>query len=306
MSSPTSLEGKVAAVTGAGRGLGREFALALAAAGAKVVVNDVGTSLAGEGTDAGPAREVADEIAAAGGEAVANTGSVAEWESAQTIVADALSAFGRIDAIVNNAGIVRDTFFFNMEVADWRAVIDVHLHGTFNVSRAAAPHFKEQASGAFLHVTSTSALIGNLGQANYSAAKLGIAGLSKSIALDMERYGVRSNCIAPFAWSRMTDSIPTDTPEGRARVEKFKVMEAAKVAPLAVYLASDAGAAVSGQIFAVRANEIFLMGQSRPLRSIHRSEGWTPETIAEHAIPALSGSFYPLEKSADVLSWDPV
>jgi NAD(P)-dependent dehydrogenase (short-subunit alcohol dehydrogenase family) len=302
----TSLEGKVAAVTGAGRGLGREFALALAAAGAKVVVNDVGTSLGGEGEDAGPAQEVVAEITAAGGEAVANTGSVAEWESAQRIVGDALENFGRIDTVVNNAGIVRDKFFFNMDVADWRAVIDVHLHGTFHVSRAAAPHFKEQGSGSYVHITSTSALIGNLGQANYSAAKLGIAALSKSIALDMERYGVRSNCIAPFAWSRMTDSIPTDTPEGRARVEKFKAMEAAKVAPLAVYLASDAAAEVSGQIFAVRANEIFVMSQARPLRSIHRSEGWTADTIAEHAVPALRASFYPLEKSADVFIWDPV
>jgi NAD(P)-dependent dehydrogenase (short-subunit alcohol dehydrogenase family) len=302
----TSLDGKVAAVTGAGRGLGREFALALAAAGAKVVVNDVGTSLGGEGEDAGPAQEVVAEIEAAGGEAVANTDSVAEWESAQRIVGAALERFGRIDAIVNNAGIVRDKFFFNMDVADWRAVIDVHLHGTFHVSRAAAPHFKEQGSGSYVHITSTSALIGNLGQANYSAAKLGIAALSKSIALDMERYGVRSNCIAPFAWSRMTDSIPTDTPEGRARVEKFKVMEAAKVAPLAVYLASDAAADVSGQVFAVRANEIFVMSQARPLRSIHSGEGWTPETIAEHAVPALRASFYPLEKSADVFSWDPV
>jgi hypothetical protein len=122
----------------------------------------------------------------------------------------------------------------------------------------------------------------------------------------MERYGVRSNCIAPFAWSRMTDSIPTDTPEGLVRVERFKVMEAAKIAPLAVYLASTDATNVSGQIFAVRANEIFLMGQSRPLRSIHRGEGWTAETIAEHAIPALRGSFYPLEKSTDVFSWDPV
>jgi NAD(P)-dependent dehydrogenase (short-subunit alcohol dehydrogenase family) len=300
------LRGAVAAVTGAGRGIGREVALALASAGAKVVVNDVGTSLAGEGTDVGPAQDVVAEIAAVGGEAIANTASVAEWDAAQTIVTDAVEAFGRVDVIVNNAGIVRDKFFFNMAIEDWRAVIDVHLHGTFNVSRAAAPYFKDQGSGSFIHVTSTSALVGNLGQANYSAAKLGIAGLSKSIALDMERYGVRSNCIAPFAWSRMTDSIPTDTPEGLARVERFKVMEAAKIAPLAVYLASTAARNVSGQIFAVRANEIFLMGQSRPLRSIHRGEGWTAETIAEHAIPALRGSFYPLEKSTDVFSWDPV
>jgi hypothetical protein len=148
--------------------------------------------------------------------------------------------------------------------------------------------------------------VGNLGQANDSAAKLGIVALSKSIALDMQRFGVRSNCIAPFAWSRMIGSIPTDTPEQQARVEKLKVMEKRKIAPLAVYLASDAAAGVSGQVFAVRANEIFAISQNRPLRSVHRAEGWTPQTIAAHAMPALKASFYPLERSADVFSWDPV
>ncbi|HET7197824.1 MAG TPA: SDR family oxidoreductase, partial [Burkholderiales bacterium] len=156
------------------------------------------------------------------------------------------------------------------------------------------------------HMTSTSGLVGNLGQANYSAAKLGIVGLSKSIALDMARYGVRSNCIAPFAWSRMIGSIPTETPEQQARVEKMKAMHTAKIAPLAVCLASDAARAVSGQVFAVRGNEIFLMSQSRPLRSVHRAEGWTPESVAAHALPALRASFYPLERSQDVFSWDPV
>jgi NAD(P)-dependent dehydrogenase (short-subunit alcohol dehydrogenase family) len=152
---------------------------------------------------------------------VASTESVSTWDGAQGIVGTAMDAFGRIDAIVNNAGIVRDKFFFNMPIEDWLAVIDVHLHGTFYVSRAAAPLFKEQCSGSFIHITSTSALIGNLGQANYAAAKLGVVGLSRSIALDMAKFSVRSNCIAPFAASRMTDSIATDTPEGRARVESF-------------------------------------------------------------------------------------
>ena len=172
--------------------------------------------------------------------------------------------------VVNNAGILRDRFFFNMSVEEWRAVIDVHLNGSFYVSRAAAPHFKNQNSGCYVHMTSTSGLVGNLGQANYSAAKLGIVGLSKSIALDMAKYKVRSNCISPFAWSRMIGSIPAETDEQRARVEKLKAMETGKIAPLAVYLASDND--VTGQIFAVRANEIFLMSQSRPLRSVHRAE----------------------------------
>jgi len=300
------LKDKVVLVTGAGGGIGRDFALAMAAAGAKVVVNDLGTSVKGEGKDAGPAQKVVDEIRSAGGTAAASTDSVAEWESANRIVQTALDAFGRIDVVVNNAGILRDRFFFNMSVEEWRAVIDVHLNGSFYVSRAAATHFKTQQSGCYVHMTSTSGLVGNLGQANYSAAKLGIAGLSKSIALDMARYGVRSNCISPFAWSRMIGSIPMDTPDQAARVEKLKSMETAKIAPLAVYLASEEASGVSGQIFAVRANEIFLMSQSRPLRSVHRSEGWTPETIAAHAIPSLRDHFYRLDRSQDVFSWDPL
>ena len=300
------LEGKAVLVTGAGGGIGRDFALAMAAAGAQVLVNDIGTSVKGEGRDAGPAQRVVDEIRAHGGTAVANTDSVAEWESANRIITHALDVFGRIDVVVNNAGILRDRFFFNMSVEEWRAVIDVHLNGSFYVSRAAAPHFKSQESGCYIHMTSTSGLVGNLGQANYAAAKLGIAALSKSIALDMAKYKVRSNCISPFAWSRMIGSIPTETEEQKARVEKLKAMETSKIAPLAVYLASDDGNAVTGQIFAVRANEIFLMSQSRPLRSVHRAEGWTPETIGAHAMPALRAHFYPLERSQDVFSWDPL
>jgi NAD(P)-dependent dehydrogenase (short-subunit alcohol dehydrogenase family) len=299
------LEGKSVIVTGAGGGIGRDFALAMAAAGAKVLVNDIGTSVKGEGRDAGPAQKVVDEIKQKGGSALANTDSVADWESANRIVSSALDAFGRLDVVVNNAGILRDRFFFNMSVEEWRAVIDVHLNGSFYVSRAAAPHFKSQNSGCYVHMTSTSGLVGNLGQANYAAAKLGIAGLSKSIALDMAKYHVRSNCISPFAWSRMIGSIPTETDDQKARVEKLKSMETAKIAPLAVYLASDDARDVTGQIFAVRANEIFLMSQSRPLRSVHRAEGWTAETIASHAMPSLRAHFYPLERSQDVFSWDP-
>ena len=300
------MEGKVVVVTGAGGGIGRGIALAMAAAGARVVANDLGVSLGGEGADAGPAQRVADEIAAAGGQAVANTDSVSTWAGAHRIVQCALDQFGRIDAVVNNAGNLRDRMFHKMNEEEWRSVIDVHLHGSFFVSRAAANHFRDQEGGAYVHMTSTSGLIGNFGQANYSAAKLGIVGLSKSIALDMGRYKVRSNCIAPFAWSRMTDSIPATTPEEKARVERMKKMEAGKIAPMAVFLASDAAADVNAQIFAVRANEIMLMGQSRPLRSVHLSEGWTPEAIAEVAVPAMRRQFYPLERSGDVIDWDPI
>ena len=300
------LEGRVAIVTGAGGGIGREMALALAGAGAKVVVNDIGASLAGEGADQGPAERVAGEIRARGGAAAPNTDSVSTWAGANRIVQTALDAFGRVDCIVNNAGILRDRLFHKMTVEDWEAVIQVHLMGSFYVSRAAATHFREQERGAYVHMTSTSGLIGNVGQANYAAAKLGIAALSKSIALDMRRFNVRSNCISPFAWSRMIASIPAETPEAKARVAKLQRMEAGKIAPMAVFLASDAAKDVTGQIFAVRANEIFLMSQPRPVRSVHRAEGWTAETIAEQALPALAPSFAPLDVSADVFSWDPI
>jgi NAD(P)-dependent dehydrogenase (short-subunit alcohol dehydrogenase family) len=299
------LEGKVALVTGAGGGIGRDFALAMAAAGAKVVVNDLGTSVKGEGRDAGPAQKVVDEIKAAGGQAVASADSVAEWEAANRIVQCALDSFGRIDVVVNNAGILRDRFFFNLSPEDWRAVIDVHLNGSFYVARAAAPYFKSQESGAYVHMTSTSGLIGNLGQANYSAAKLGIAALSKSIALDMAKYKVRSNCIAPFAWSRMIGSIPVESDEQKARVEKMKVMETSKIAPLAVFLSSNLSKEISGQIFAVRANELFLMSQNRPLKAAHRAGGWTPESIAAEALPQFREHLYPLDRSQDIFSWDP-
>jgi NAD(P)-dependent dehydrogenase (short-subunit alcohol dehydrogenase family) len=301
------LDGKVAIVTGAGGGIGREIALAMALAGAKVVVNDIGASLTGIGEQsATPGEQTKAIIEQRGGKAVTNTDSVADWESAKRIVASAIEAFGRVDIVVNNAGILRDQIFHKMTPEEWRAVIDVHLNGSFYVSRAAAEHFRAQGSGAYVHMTSTSGLVGNFGQANYSAAKLGIAALSKSIALDMQRFGVRSNCIAPFAWSRMTSSIPAETPEQKERVEKLKRMTPEKNAPLAVFLASDAAKDVTGQVFAARNNELFLFSQPRPVRSAHRSEGWTPELIAEHAMPALRAQFMPLDRSPDVFSWDPV
>jgi NAD(P)-dependent dehydrogenase (short-subunit alcohol dehydrogenase family) len=298
--------GKVAIVTGAGRGIGRAIAMLLAAEGAKVLVNDVGASLDGSGSDAGPAQAVVEEIKTAGGEAVASTLTITEPQNAEGIVKAALDAFGRVDILVNNAGILRDRIFHRMSWSDWSDVIDVHLHGSFNMSRAVASHFREQNSGAFVHMTSTSALIGNFGQANYMAAKFGIVGLSRGIALDMARFNVRSNCIAPFAWSRMIGSIPAETPEEKARVEKLQQMTPEKNAPLAVYLASDAAAGVSGQIFSVRNNEIFLFQQTRPLRTLHRSGGWTPGDIAGQLKDAFNTSFTPLDRSGEVFSWDPV
>ncbi|MBV8752877.1 MAG: SDR family oxidoreductase [Hyphomicrobiales bacterium] len=301
-----ALEGKVVIVTGAGRGIGREVALDAAREGAKVVVNDLGGAVDGEGASNAPAQEVVDEIKRAGGQAVANFDSVAEPGPAANIVKTAVDTFGRIDGVVNVAGILRDRIFHRMSVVDWDLVLKVHLFGTFYVSRAAATHFREQESGAFVHFTSTSGLVGNFGQANYAAAKLGIVALSKSIALDMQRFNVRSNCISPFAWSRLIGTIPTDTPEEKARVDRIKTMSSEKIAPMAVFLASDLSREVTGQIFGVRRNEVYLMSQPRPVRSVHRSEGWTPETLASHMLPALKSSFFPLERSGDVFSWDPV
>jgi hypothetical protein len=301
-----SLEGKVVVVTGAGRGIGREIALLAALEGGMVVVNDPGVGPDGMGHDGGPAKQVVEEIESSGGIAVANVESVASAEGGASIVDTAIDAFGRIDAVVNNAGILRDMIFHRMEIADFESVVQVHLMGSFYVARAAAPYFRQQERGAFVNFTSTSGLIGNFGQSNYSAAKAGILGLSKSIALDMARFNVRSNCIAPFAWSRLIGTIPTDTEEESLRVERMKAMGPEKIAPMAIFLSSELSAGVTGQVFGVRKNEIFLFSQPRPIRSMQRSEGWTPETIAEHMLPAFESSFYPLDRSGDIFSWDPV
>ena len=300
------LEGKVALVTGGGRGVGRGIALALAQAGAKVVVNDLGASLDGLDQGAQPAAEVVAAIEAQGGEAIVDGGSVAEWNAAHKMVEAALERFGHIDIVINNAGILRDAMFHRMSEPEFDAVLGVHLKGSFNVSRAAATHFKAQGSGVFVHMSSTSGLIGNLGQANYSAAKLGIVALSKSIALDMARFGVRSNAVAPFAWTRMIDSIPSETAEQKKRVDGLKKLVPEKVAPFVVALCADAAKDVTGQIFGVRNNEIYLFSQPRPIRSAHRGEGWTPESVLETALPMLRADFYRLDRSADVFTWDPV
>ena len=306
MTQKIDLTGKTAVVTGAGGGIGRAIAVEFARAGAAIVVNDVGVSVHGEGRSDAPAQETKQMIEALGGRAVISSHSVAEWDSAKEIVRTAVEAFGRIDIVVNNAGILQDAIFHKMAPEQWLSVVGVHMNGSFFVSRAAADHFRAQQSGAFVHMTSTSGLIGNQGQANYAAAKLGIVGLSRSIAIDMARFNVRSNCIAPSAWSRMAGSIQAQTPEQAERLRKVQAMTPDKNAPLAVYLASDAAKHVTGQVFSSRMNEIFLMSQSRPLRGMHRDGGWTPETIAEHGMPAMAPSFVPLDTIADVFSWDPV
>ena len=300
------LEGKVAVVTGAGRGIGRAIAICVAEQGAKVVVNDVGAAVTGEGRDETPAQEVVREIESSQGQgaAVASADSVADWDSAQRIVNTAIERYGRIDIVVNNAGILRDRMFHYMSPEEFDAVIKVHLYGAFYVSRAAATHFRKQESGAYVHMTSTSGLIGSIGQVNYGAAKLGIAGLSRNIAMDMQRYKVRSNCIGPHAFSRMIETVPGYTEEQmQARAAKTRPDQ---VAQLATFLASDAAAEISGQIFGARGNEIYLYNQPRPIRIMHRGEGWTPARMAEHLLPAVRSSLTPLERTRDVYNWDAI
>jgi NAD(P)-dependent dehydrogenase (short-subunit alcohol dehydrogenase family) len=193
-----------------------------------------------------------------------------------------------------------------MSWSDWSDVINVHLNGSFIMSRACATHFREQNAGAYVHMTSTSGLVGNFGQANYAAAKMDIVGLSRGIALDMARFNVRSNCVSPFAWTRMVQSIPTDDEKEKARVARASQVTPEKVAPLVVYLASEAADGISGQILSARHNEIYLFNANRPIRTLHRSDGWTPQTLAEQLKGAFATSFTPLERSQDVFSWEPV
>ncbi len=300
------LGGRVAAVTGAGRGIGREIALLLARHGARVVVNDFGGSESGAGSASTPADQVVDEIRKLGAEAVANYDSVATMAGGARIVQAALDRFGRIDIVVNNAGILRDRMIFNMSEEEWDAVIDTHLKGAFAVTRAAAPHMKEQKSGRFINMTSTSGLVGNIGQANYAAAKMGIVGLTKIVALDMARYNVTANCISPFAWTRMIGTIPTETEAQKARVEKIKKMGPEHIAPLAVFLASDEAREVSGQVLGVRGKEIMLFNHMRPVTRIHHDAGWTPERLTEMFMGTLGHHLVPLETSGQYFNYDPL
>ncbi|MFC7362451.1 SDR family oxidoreductase [Nocardioides astragali] len=297
---------RVALVTGAGRGIGRAIALSLAKSGWSIVVNDLGAAPDGLGADSGPAATVAAEIEAAGGRAMASTADVSDWEATREMVAAATETFGRLDGVVNCAGILRDTIFHKMSESEWDAVVQVNLKGAFCVSRAAAEVFREQGGGAYVHMASTAGLIGNLAQANYSAAKLGIVALSRSIAVDMARYNVRSNAIAPFAWSRLIGTLPEETEAEKARVARMKRMTPEQIAPLVEFLLSDSASDITGQVFVVRGNELMLMSQPRPVRTMARLEGWTADTVATHFAPAIRSSLVPLETSPQLFSYDPV
>ena len=302
------LDGKVVLVTGGANGIGKECALLAAKEGAAVVVNDLGGAVAGgdEGS-AGPAEMVAREIIAAGGKAVSNSDSVTNRKGVAHMIEQAMDTFKGLHAVINPAGILRDTMFHKMSDADWDMVVDVHLNGAYNVTRATINHFREQNEGSYVLFTSTSGLIGNIGQANYAAVKMGVVGLSRIIAMEGQAKNVRSNTIAPFAWSRMIATIPVKDEASAARVDRMKnYMRADQVAQLAVSLASPACKDVNGQIFAARGNEIFLMSQPRPVRGMGKIEGWTPSTIAEHCMAAMKPSFTDLAPTTGTFGWDPV
>jgi NAD(P)-dependent dehydrogenase (short-subunit alcohol dehydrogenase family) len=292
------LDGKAALVTGSGRGIGRGIALALAKAGAKVVVNDLGVSLSGEGAEKTPADQVVDEIMTHGGVAVTNYGSVSDFDQATEMVEQVVSAFGRIDILVNVAGILRDRMIFNMTEAEWDAVIAVHLKGMFNCTRAASIKMREQKGGRIISMSSVSAL-GSPGQPNYAAAKAGIMGLTWSTANALAKYDVTANAIMPSGATRMIDS----TPRGKAIFEqtgKWPSEQAVgterdpdNVAPLVVYLASDAAASVNGQVFHSYGYSYTLLAQPHAVRSIRSDGRWDPDELARIFPETLGANLKP-------------
>jgi NAD(P)-dependent dehydrogenase (short-subunit alcohol dehydrogenase family) len=275
------LDGKVAIVTGAGRGIGREHALALAQAGAKVVVNDLGGSLAGDGSDLAPAEQVVEEIRSAGGEAVANGENVADFAGAERLIRQAIDAFGRLDILVNNAGILRDRMLVNMTEEEWDAVIAVHLKGHFAPTRAAAAYWRERSKagdevrGRVVNTSSPSGVFGNVGQANYGAAKAGIAGLTMIGAQELGRYGVTVNCIAPNARTRMTESAFGDMPAP----EGFDPLDPAQNSPIVVALCADEAQGITGQVFHIYGGAINALRPWDAGELFASDEGWEPDAL---------------------------
>ena len=268
------LDGKVAVVTGAGSGIGRSVALGLAGAGARVVVNDYGVSVDGREPSSAPANAVVKEIQVGGGQAVACPESVATMAGGRAIVDAAMTAFGDLHIVVCCAGILRERMIFNMSEEEWDAVIAVHLKGHFTVMQPATRHMREKRAGRIITFTSTAGLEGSPGQPNYSAAKEGIVGLTRSTALAMAKYGVTVNCISPTADTRMTQRLP-DERRGQAMAPPEAI------APVIAFLASDRAAHVTGQVIGVRGNQVTLFSHPAPIRQVTSREPWTPETLAD-------------------------
>ena len=299
------LDGSVAVVTGAGRGIGRAAAIAMAEAGARVVVNDTGVSTDGKSCDTSISESVVKEIKERKGEAATNSDSVATWDGAQKIIQSAMDNFGRIDILLNNAGITRDRICYKMSGEEWQEALDVNLHGVFFCTRAAVPYMREQKYGRLIHMSSTSGLIGTIGHTNYGTAKMAVTGFSRNIAIEMQRFNVTSNCIAPFAWTRLVEARPDETEDAKKQMDMMKKLSPADVAPLAVYLAGKESGKVSGQIFGVRGAEIYLFSQPRIERSMHNSDGWTVDRLAETIPAIMKDHLTPLETSAEYFSWEP-
>ncbi len=278
------LDGKVAIVTGAGRGIGREEALLLAGEGATVIVNDVGASVDGGGGDTHPAQEVVQTITGSGGTAAVNGDDISSWQGAKAVVEQAVDTYGRLDILVNNAGILRDKMSFNMEESDWDDVIRVHLKGHFAPSHFAAVYWRNKAkggeptSGRIINTSSEAGLYGNAGQANYSAAKAGIASMTWVLARELARYGVTVNAIAPRARTRMTENL---FGEMAAKKEGFDAWDPANIAKLVGFLATDEAADVNGQVFVVFGGDIWAMGGFHPVGEVHRDHAWTPKELVE-------------------------
>ena len=296
------LEGKVVWVTGGGNGIGKDTALIAAKEGAAVVVNDLGGGFKGDDSDAGsagPAEQVAAEIRSNGGKAFSNSDSVTDMKAVEALRDQTLKQFGGLHAVINPAGILRDAMFHKMTDFDWDKVIEVHLRGSYNVCRATIEHFREQQDGAYALFTSTSGLIGNIGQANYAAAKLGIMGLSRVVAMEGAKYNVRSNIIAPVAWTRMTQSVPIrDEAQAKRREQMAQMIRPDQPAKLAVALVSQLAKDVSGQIFGARGDTIELYSQPRPILNLTKDGGWTPEGIATEAFGQMKEKFFPVTRSA--------
>jgi NAD(P)-dependent dehydrogenase (short-subunit alcohol dehydrogenase family) len=288
-------DGKVAIVTGAGRGIGRAEALLLAAEGAAVVVNDLGGAPTGEGSDKGPAQQVVDEITAAGGKAVANTDSVSSWSGAEALINQAVTELGGLDVLVNNAGILRDKMSFNMDEAEWDSVIDVHLKGHFCPSRFASAYWRaksketgEPANAKIVNTASESGLYGNAGQVNYAAAKAGIASMTIVLARELERIGVRVNAIAPVARTRLTEAVAGD--HMAAKEGEFDAFAPENVAAVAGWLASDLSAGVSGQVVKVQGGVAQILEGWRPLTQVTDDKPWTIDSIQSNRDALFSKS----------------
>ncbi len=303
---PGMLEGNVAVVTGAGRGIGREIALAMAKQGARLVVNDTGVSIDGKSNDRSIIEKTAAEINGNNEQAIANTDSVATWEGGQRIIQTAVDNFGRVDILVNNAGITRNRICYKLTEQEWKEALDVNLHGTFFCSRAALSFMRKQEYGRLVHITSTSGLFGTIGHTNYGTAKMAVTGLSRNIALETRRLNITSNCIAPFAWTRLVETSPDETDEAKKQIEMMKRLSPKDIAPLAVYLGSRASGEISGQIFGSRGKEIYLFSQPRIKRGMHNANGWTVQGLSETLPGVMKGLFAPLETSAEYFSWPPL